>query len=108
MLRAVGAPSLDALIDQTIPPGIRAKAPLDVAAAESEYEYLRRLRGIAAKNTVARSYIGMGYYDCVTPSVILRNVFENPGWQHAVRRIRRKSRRDVSNRCSTSRPSSRI
>jgi glycine dehydrogenase len=80
MLRAIGVPSLDALIDQTIPPGIRAKAPLGVPAAESEYEYLRRLRGIAAKNTLARSYIGMGYYDCITPSVILRNVFENPGW----------------------------
>ena len=80
MLRAVGVASLDALIDQTIPPGIRAKAPLDLPEADSEYEYLRRLRGIAALNTVARSYIGAGYYDCVTPSVILRNVFENPGW----------------------------
>src|SRR5882672_9504916 len=48
--------------------------------AESEEGYLRRLRAVAAKNTVARSYIGMGYYDCITPSVILRNVFENPGW----------------------------
>ena len=80
MLKAIGVPSLDALIEQTIPPGIRAAAPLDVPAGDSEYEYLRRLRDIAAGNTVARSYIGMGYYDCVTPSVILRNVFENPGW----------------------------
>ena len=48
--------------------------------AETEHAYLRRLRGIATKNTVARSYIGLGYYGCITPSVILRNVFENPGW----------------------------
>ena len=80
MLRTIGVTSLDALIDQTIPPGIRTPAPLDLPPAESEHEYLRRLRGSAARNTVARSYIGMGYYDCVTPSVILRNVFENPGW----------------------------
>ncbi len=80
MLRAVGVSSLDVLIDQTIPPGIRTKAGLDLPAAESEYEYLRRLREIASTNRIARSYIGMGYYDCVTPSVILRNVFENPGW----------------------------
>jgi glycine dehydrogenase len=80
MVRAIGVPSLDALIDQTIPPGIRSLAPLDLPEAETEYAYLRRLRGIASANAVARSYIGMGYYGCVTPSVILRNVFENPGW----------------------------
>ncbi len=80
MLRAIGVPSLDALIDQTIPPGIRATKPLDLPAAETEYAYLRRLRTIAERNVVARSYIGMGYYDCITPSVILRNVFENPSW----------------------------
>ncbi|HXG56088.1 MAG TPA: aminomethyl-transferring glycine dehydrogenase [Vicinamibacterales bacterium] len=80
MLRAIGVPTLDALIDQTIPPGIRAGAPLDLPEADSEAGYLRRLRGIASNNTVARSYIGMGYYDCITPSVILRNVFENPAW----------------------------
>jgi glycine dehydrogenase len=79
MVRAIGVPSLEALIDQTIPPGIRTDAAFDVPA-EREDEYLRRLRGIAAKNRVARSYIGTGYYGCVTPSVILRNVFENPGW----------------------------
>jgi glycine dehydrogenase len=80
MLEAIGVPSLDALIDQTIPPGIRSRAPLDLPEGETEYAYLRRLRAIAARNTVARSYIGMGYYGCITPSVILRNVFENPGW----------------------------
>jgi glycine dehydrogenase len=80
MLRAIGVPSVDALIDQTIPPGIRITTPLNLPAAESEAGYLRRLRSVAAKNRVARSYIGMGYSDCHTPAVILRNVFENPGW----------------------------
>jgi glycine dehydrogenase len=80
MIRAIGVPSIDALIDQTIPPGIRLGTALDLPAGETEPAYLRRLRTLAAKNVVARSYIGMGYYDCVTPSVILRNVLENPGW----------------------------
>ncbi len=80
MLRTIGVPSIDALIEQTIPSGIRLTRPLDLPEADSEHAYLRRLGEIAAKNVVARSYIGMGYYDCVTPSVILRNVFENPGW----------------------------
>jgi glycine dehydrogenase len=80
MLRAIGVPSLDTLIDQTIPPGIRTRGGLDLPEGEAEHVYLRRLRTIGARNTVARSYIGLGYYGCVTPSVILRNVFENPGW----------------------------
>ena len=80
MLRAIGVSSLDELIEQTIPPGIRLEAPLDLPKGDSESEYLRRLRHIATTNTLARSYIGLGYYDTVTPSVILRNVFENPGW----------------------------
>src|SRR5262245_25427 len=80
MLEAIGVESLDTLIDQTIPPDIRSTTPLDLPEGESEHAYLRRLRGIAARNAVARSYIGMGYYGCITPSVILRNVFENPGW----------------------------
>ena len=80
MLRAIGVPSLDALIDQTIPSGIRFTKGLNLPPAETEAAYLRRLRGVAAKNRVTRSYIGMGYYDTHTPAVILRNVFENPGW----------------------------
>ena len=92
MLEAIGVPSLDALIDQTIPPGIRSRAPLDLPEGETEHAYLRRLRGIAARNTVARSYIGMGYYGCVTPSVILRNVFENPGLVHAVHAVSGRDR----------------
>ena len=80
MLRAIGVPSLDALIDETIPSGIRFSKGLNLPPAETEAAYLRRLRGVAAKNRVTRSCIGMGYYDTVTPAVILRNVFENPGW----------------------------
>ena len=80
MLAAIGVPSLDALIHQTIPPDIRLTTALDLPAGDTEQEYLRRLRGIAARNRTYRSFIGHGYYDCVTPAVILRNVLENPGW----------------------------
>ncbi|MGE0862699.1 MAG: aminomethyl-transferring glycine dehydrogenase [Vicinamibacterales bacterium] len=80
MLEAVGAASLDQLIDEAIPASIRLKAPLDLPAAESESTYLARLKGIAAKNEVFRSFIGLGYYDTLVPSVIRRNVFENTGW----------------------------
>ncbi|MFL6281274.1 MAG: aminomethyl-transferring glycine dehydrogenase [Vicinamibacterales bacterium] len=80
MLRTIGVGSMDELIEQTIPSGIRLSAPLDLPAPDTEAGYLRRLAQIATRNVPARSYIGMGYYDCVTPSVVLRNVFENPGW----------------------------
>jgi glycine dehydrogenase len=80
MLRALRAASLDTLIEQTMPADIRLRASIDLPPAETEAQYLTRLRKVASKNRVARSYIGMGYYDCVTPAVILRNVFENPGW----------------------------
>jgi glycine dehydrogenase len=80
MLRAIGVRTLDALMDESIPHSIRLDRPLDLPPGEREHEYLERLRGIAAKNRVFKSYIGMGYYDCVTPAVILRNVLENPGW----------------------------
>src|SRR5579884_4100921 len=80
MLRIVRAASLDALIEETIPSRIRLNRPLNLPEGESEYEFLRDLRAIAAKNQVFKSYIGLGYADCITPSVILRNVLENPGW----------------------------
>ena len=80
MLRVIGVPSLDALIEQTIPDGIRFTSGLNLPPAETEAAYLRRLRAVASGNRVARSCIGMGYYDTHTPAVILRNVFENPGW----------------------------
>ena len=80
MLEVVRAPSLDALIEETIPEPNRLTAPLDLPSGETEAGYLERLRGLAAGNRQTRSYIGLGYYGCVTPSVILRNVLENPGW----------------------------
>jgi glycine dehydrogenase len=80
MLKAVGAPSLDALIDEAIPASIRLREPLNLPPAESEHQYLQRLTEIARKNKTFRSYIGLGYHDTITPSVILRMVMENPGW----------------------------
>ena len=80
MLQEVGAATLDQLIDEAIPRSIRLKAPLDLPAAESESAYLARLTTIAKKNKVFRSFIGLGYSDTLTPSVIRRMVFENPGW----------------------------
>ena len=79
MLRVIGMRSLDALIDAALPKSIRLNKSLQLPA-ESEHEYLDRLRGVAARNTRARSFIGMGYYGTTTPSVILRNLFENPSW----------------------------
>ncbi len=80
MLRVVGAKSLDDLIDQTIPPAIRLRRPLNLPPARSEHELLELAHGISQKNEVWRSFLGMGYHDCVTPPVILRNVIENPAW----------------------------
>ena len=80
MLQVIGAASLDVLMDEVIPERIRLKTPLDLPDGISEQEFLRSLGQIAARNQVAKSHIGLGYYDTVTPSVILRNVLENPGW----------------------------
>jgi len=80
MLSLVGAPSLEELIDQTVPESILLDRPLSLPAAQSEYEFLEHLQTLAAKNQKARSFIGLGYYETITPSVILRNVLENPGW----------------------------
>jgi len=80
MLKTVGAASLDALIEEVIPASIRLRRPLDLPPPESEHQYLQRLTAIARKNKTFRSYIGLGYYDTITPSVILRMVLENPGW----------------------------
>jgi len=80
MLAAVGSPSLDALIDEVVPAGIRLARPLALPPAESESTYLARLESLARQNRVCRSFIGLGYYDTLTPGVIRRCVFENPGW----------------------------
>ncbi len=80
MLEHIGIDSLDALIDKTIPAAIRGDKALDIGAAMSEPELLEYARRTAAKNDLFTSHIGMGYYDTVTPPVILRNILENPGW----------------------------
>lgn len=80
MLKTVGVSSLDELMDQTVPRQIRLKKPLNLPAPKSEFDYLNSLKLAASKNKVFRSFIGQGYYDTVTPPVILRNIFENPGW----------------------------
>ncbi|MCA9873912.1 MAG: hypothetical protein KC441_09660, partial [Anaerolineales bacterium] len=80
MLETLGLRSLDQLIDQTIPAAIRLGADLRLETPRSESEILTELRAIAARNQLYRSFIGMGYYDCIMPPVVLRNIFENPGW----------------------------
>lgn len=80
MLKKIGVLSLDELIDKTIPENIRLQRPLDLPEPFSEYEYLKDLRKIAEKNKIFRTYIGQGYYNTITPSVIKRNILENPGW----------------------------
>ncbi len=80
MLAALGLQSLDALIDQTVPDDIRLRRPLALPGHRGEQDVLNELRNIAAQNRIFRSLIGMGYYDCITPPVIQRNILENPGW----------------------------
>ncbi len=80
MLQVLGLASLDELIDQTVPPAIRLNRLLQLPSAQSESAALARLKAIALLNKVYRSFIGAGYYNCITPPVILRNVLENPGW----------------------------
>ena len=80
MLQTIGVNSLEELISKTIPDSIRIKEALAIPAAIGEYEYLSDLKIVAAKNKLYKTYIGQGYYGTITPSVILRNIFENPGW----------------------------
>ena len=80
MLQALNLESIDALIDQTVPASIRLQGDLDILPAQSEHQYLGALREIAVQNDYFKSYIGQGYYATITPSPILRNVFQNPGW----------------------------
>ncbi|WP_406664559.1 aminomethyl-transferring glycine dehydrogenase [Gallaecimonas sp. GXIMD1310] len=83
MLAAIGAESVDALIEETVPGGIRLDDDLAIGAPKSEEEALAMLKAMAAKNQICKSYIGMGYHPTLTPNVILRNVLENPGWYTA-------------------------
>ena len=83
MLKAVGVSSIDELINKTIPSHIRLDKDLNIQRGFSEQEYLNHVNGLAQKNQVFKSFIGLGYNDTVVPSVILRNVLENPGWYTA-------------------------
>src|SRR5438105_9994007 len=83
MLQAIGFDDLDSFIDATVPKDIRLRQPLDLPEGKPTQEALAELRAIAQKNRVMRNFIGAGYSDCVVPSVIQRNVLENPGWYTA-------------------------
>lgn len=83
MLDTIGVDSVEELIDQTVPENIRKRAALNLPEALDEFSYIRSVREIASKNKVYKSFIGLGYYNCVTPAVIQRNILENPGWYTA-------------------------
>ena len=83
MLKSVGYASLEALVDDVVPPAIRLRRALDLPTAKGERAALETLREIMSHNKVFRSFIGMGYYDTITPPVIQRNILENPGWYTA-------------------------
>ncbi|MBU6408764.1 MAG: aminomethyl-transferring glycine dehydrogenase [Verrucomicrobia bacterium] len=80
MLASLGFKNLDDLVDAAIPKDIRLAGKLNLPPARSEFQAIGDLRKMAGENEVFRSYIGMGYYDCITPAVIQRHIFENPGW----------------------------
>ncbi len=80
MLSVIGVKTIEELIDKTIPQNIRLLQALPLPDAISEQQYLDEIKNIAAKNKLYKTYIGQGYYNTITPSVILRNLFENPGW----------------------------
>ncbi len=83
MLKTIGVDSIDQLIYETIPDDIRLQNDLDLPEALSEYEYLQHINELGAKNKIFKSYIGLGYHEAITPSVIQRNILENPGWYTA-------------------------
>ena len=80
MLNEIGLNSIDKLIEKTIPESIRSTSKLGIGDGLDEFSYLKKTKEIADKNKVYRSYIGTGYYGTITPSVIQRNILENPGW----------------------------
>ncbi|HRZ50260.1 MAG TPA: glycine dehydrogenase (aminomethyl-transferring), partial [Bacteroidales bacterium] len=80
MLEIIGAGSLQQLMDETIPASIRLEKPLDIPAGISEYELIHHLRELGSRNQLWKTFIGMGYYNTITPGVVVRNILENPGW----------------------------
>jgi glycine dehydrogenase len=83
MLKVVKAPDMDSLINETVPSNIRLKKALNLPAAQSEFAFLQNFKKLVSKNKIYKSYIGTGYYNTVTPPVVLRNILENPGWYTA-------------------------
>ena len=83
MLNTIGVDSIDTLIGQTVPAAIRLSKPLNLPAPQTEHQFLEEFKKLMQKNEVFKSYIGMGYYDTITPGVILRNILENPAWYTA-------------------------
>lgn len=83
MLKIIGTETIDTLVGETIPKSIRSTKPLNIPHALSEHEFLEEFRKIISVNRIYKSYIGMGYYDTITPAVIQRNIYENPGWYTA-------------------------
>ena len=80
MLKVIGVKSQEQLVDEIIAPEIRLTKPLNIGEGMNEYEVIQHLKAIGAKNKQFRSYIGLGYYNTITPGVIMRNILENPGW----------------------------
>ncbi len=83
MIKKIGISSVDNLIDETVPQAIRLKEKLNLPKGLNEYEYLNHLKSLGSKNKIYKTYIGMGYYNTITPGVIQRNILENPGWYTA-------------------------
>jgi glycine dehydrogenase len=83
MLQTIGTDSLETLIAETVPAAIRLKKRLNLPLAKTEHQFLKDFKKIAGKNKIFKSYIGLGYHDCIVPNVILRNIMENPGWYTA-------------------------
>ena len=80
MLQKIGVKTLDELIDKTIPANIRLQQPLDLPTPMTEYEFAQHIANLASMNKLYTTYIGMGWYNTITPAVIVRNVLENPVW----------------------------
>ena len=83
MLSTIGVASIDQLIDETVPTNIRLKSVLNLPEPKTEYDYINDLKQVAAKNVIAKNFIGQGYYGTIVPAVIQRNILENPGWYTA-------------------------
>lgn len=80
MLKTIGEPDIASLIDKTVPAAIRSSHALNTPTAMSEFEYLQHIKEVSLHNKIFKNYIGQGYYETIVPSVIIRNIFENPGW----------------------------